>query len=312
MTVKMILDVDTGIDDALAVAYAAASPEIDLLGITVSYGMAPVDYTFRNTSVILESLKHNIPVYKGADKPLRRAKEYGGEFHGMDGLGETLGEITSVPDYGKSAVDFIIEQAHLHKQDLTIVTTGPLTNLAQAIVKDPAIVDMVGRVVTMGGAVMTPGNASKFAEANIIIDPEAAELVFKTELPITLVSLDVTRKTLLTAEDVLRWREKGTEVGAFFADFTEFYLKEYKKYHPYLKGCALHDPLAVGVAKNPALVRTIPMFIKVDLEEDALGRTTEDLYRTHPNEPTSHICIQVEAEQFMDDFFGLVEKSMGE
>lgn len=311
MAIKMILDVDTGIDDALAVAYAAASPEIDLLGITVSYGMAPVDYTYRNTRAVLDSLQKETPVYKGSAKPLRRSTKYGGEFHGHDGLGETLGSITEAEKPTMNAVDFIIEQARLHRQDLTIVTTGPLTNLAQAVAKDPAIVGMIGRVVTMGGAVMTPGNVNKFAEANIHIDPEAADLVFKTELPLTLVGLDVTRKTLLTEDDVVRWRKKGTKTGTFFADFTAFYLQAYKKYHPYLRGCALHDPLAVAVAKRPDLVAALPMFIKVDLEEDALGRTTEDLYRIHPTKPTTQICVQVKAELFMDDFFGLVEQAIG-
>jgi purine nucleosidase len=255
-------------------------------------------------------LRSHTPVFKGADKPLFRSKKFGGEFHGMDGLGETLGPITVSPQSAISAADFIIEQAHLHKRDLTIVTTGPTTNLAQAIMKDPSIVGMIGKVVSMGGAVMSPGNVSKFAEANIRTDPDAADLIFKSELPITLVSLDVTRKTLLTDVDVLRWRKKGTEIGTFFADFTEFYLEAYKKFHPYLKGCALHDPLAVAVAKNSTWVRTVPMFIKVDLEEDALGRTTEDLYRTFPAEPNTQICVQVEAESFMDDFFRLIDKSM--
>lgn len=311
MAHKIILDVDTGIDDALAIAYAVASPEIELLAVTACYGMAPVDYTFRNTGTILSCLNSKVPFYRGAEKPLARAKEYNGKFHGMDGLGDILGEVDSLAVSSVSAIDHIIELAHAYGRELTIVTTGPLTNLVLAIRKDPSIVGKIGRVVSMGGAVLSPGNATKFAEANIHIDPEAADTVFQSELPITLVGLDVTRKTLLTREDVLRWRELGTETSAFFADFTEFYLDAYRTYYPFLKGCALHDPLAVAVAKNPDWVRTVPMFIKVDLEEDALGRTTEDLHRAQPDAaPNTKVCVQVEAEPFMSDFYKLLEHVM--
>lgn len=304
--VKIILDCDTGIDDALAIGYAINSPEIELLGITACYGMAPVDYTFRNTKTILSMLNSNVGVWRGSEKPLILEKEYDGKIHGMDGLGNMLG---SVKEYdledcpSTHAVDYIIEQIHKFKKELTLVVTGPLTNLAKAVKKDPEIVQLVGRVVTMGGALTTPGNVSKYAEANYRIDPHAADFVFKSDLPITMVGLDVTRKTLLTEEDVGKWRSKDTEVSGFFADFTQFYLDAYKELHPYLKGCALHDPLAVGVAKFPDLVKTIPIHIQIDTEEDGIGRTIEDLYRKTPDTPNTEVCIQVDTEKFMNDFF---------
>ncbi|MFT8322183.1 MAG: nucleoside hydrolase [Bacillus sp. (in: firmicutes)] len=304
--VKVILDCDTGIDDALAIGYAVHSPEIELLGITVCYGMAPVDYTFRNAKKILSMLNSDIGVWKGAEKPLVLEKEYNGLIHGMDGLGNTLGgvkesDLESCPSI--HAVDYIIEKIHEYKKELTLVVTGPLTNLALAIKKDPEIVSLIGKVITMGGALTTPGNVNKYAEANYSIDPHAAQYVYKSNLPITMVGLDVTRKTLLTNEDVKRWREKGTEVSSFFADFTQYYLNAYKKIHPYLKGCALHDPLAIGVAKFPDLVQTIPIHIHVDTQGDASGRTTEDLFRNSSETPATKVSIQVDAERFMKDFF---------
>lgn len=301
MKKKMILDCDTGIDDALAIAYAVSLPDVELLGITNSYGMAPVEYTYRNSKKILELLEKDVPVYTGSEQPLFRKKEYNGIIHGMDGLGDTLGPVANPERTEMDAIDYIIEQVHLYKQDLTLVTTGPLTNLARAIQKAPEIVEMVGRVVTMGGAIMTPGNVNKFAEANIYIDPEAAKIVFNSNLPLTLVGLDVTRKTLLTAEDVKRWREKGTKASMLFADFTEHYLNAYKKLHPYLEGCALHDPLAIGVAAYPDLVTTVPLHIDVDLDEKELGRTTEDLHRV--GIANSMVSVQVNAKRFMDSFF---------
>ncbi|WP_243767377.1 nucleoside hydrolase [Paenibacillus agricola] len=175
MTMKMILDVDTGIDDALAIAYAVASPEIELLGITVTYGNTPLDNAFRNTCELLRMMGVDTPAYRGAVQPLSRPVEFSGIFHGKDGLGETLGEVTEPALSEMHAVDFIIEQVHRFGKKLTIVTTGPVTNLALAMLKDPSIIALVGRVVIMGGAVMSPGNVTKFAEANIIVDAEGGK-----------------------------------------------------------------------------------------------------------------------------------------
>ncbi|MHC0038809.1 nucleoside hydrolase [Pseudoneobacillus sp. C159] len=299
---KVIMDVDTGIDDALAIAYAIALPEIDLLGITTSYGMVPVEYSYRNTKEVIKSLNQKIPVFKGSEKPLVRTKEYKGKIHGIDGLGETLGPVTQTYESTKPAVDFIIEKVHEYENELTIVTTGPLTNLASAIQKAPEIVEKVGRIVSMGGAVSTPGNVTKFAEANIYIDPEAANLVLQSQLPITLVGLDVTRKTLLSKNEINKWRQKGTKTSLFFAQFTEFYIESYKKVHPFLEGCALHDPLAVGVAAFPEIVTTIPINLKVDLEGETRGRTTEDLNQINVNNSTTDVCLLVDEKRFREDF----------
>ncbi|GGP07697.1 nucleoside hydrolase [Oceanobacillus neutriphilus] len=304
---KVILDVDTGIDDALAISYAVAQPDVELLGITTSYGMAPVEYTCRNTKHILNVLNKDVPVYGGAATPRKRTRVYNGRIHGKDGLGNTLGAVNENDKCKLDAVDFIIESTKKYNHDLTIITTGPLTNLARAINCAPEVMHSVGRIVTMGGAVATPGNASKFAEANILIDPESADFVFKSKLPITLVGLDVTRKTLLTQDDVEKWKQFRTSSADFFVDFTQFYLNAYKKIHPYLKGCALHDPLAVGVAIYPEIVHTVPMNLEVDLSEEALGRTVENLNIELNEKPNVDVCFQVDSKTFMEDFFTKVD-----
>ncbi|AQR76069.1 nucleoside hydrolase [Paenibacillus larvae] len=302
---KMILDVDTGIDDALALAYAVLSPEIELIGVTTTYGMAPVDYTYRNTRAVLDRLGADVPVFRGSKQPLELIRDYQPDlFHGKDGLGNVLGPLTEQPVSNQDAVDYIVDQARSVQHKLTLVTTAPLTNLARAIAKAPDIIGKIGKVVVMGGAVMTPGNVNKFAEANIIIDPHAARQVFDSALPVTMVGLDVTRKTLLSREDVARWRKNGTLLGCFLAEVTEHYLNAYAKAHPYLEGCALHDPLAVGVAKMPDLVTTVPMPVYVDLDEDTLGRTTEDIRRLSDPSTATRVCVQVDARRFMNDFFG--------
>jgi purine nucleosidase len=304
--VKMILDCDTGIDDALAIGYAVHSPEIELLGITVCYGMAPVDYTYRNAKKIVQLLGSDIGVWKGAEKPLVLEKEYNGLIHGMDGLGNTLGNVQPedlVDCPSLHAVDYLIEKIYEYKKELTLVVTGPLTNLALAIKKDPNIINLVGKVVSMGGALTTPGNVNRYAEANYAIDPHAANYVYKTNIPITMVGLDVTRKTLLTTEDVANWKQKGTELSCFFAEFTQYYLDAYKKIHPYLKGCALHDPLAIAVGKDPSFVQTIPIHLEVEVEGVSAGRTIEDLYREESNPLQTEVSIKVDAERFMEDFY---------
>jgi purine nucleosidase len=305
---KIILDADTGIDDALAIAYAIASPGLELLAVTVTYGNTPLNNAMRNTHELLKRLdRHHIPVFSGANAPLERNKMYSGTFHGSDGLGETLGNAEAYTASSIRASDFIVDQAHRYGKDLVVVTTGPLTNLAEAVRTDPSIAGKIGRAVSMGGAVMTPGNVSKFAEANIYMDPESANIVFDSGMLVTLVGLDVTRKTLLTYHDMNRWREKGTERSVFFAAFTEFYLDAYKRHYPYLKGCALHDPLAAAVTLHPEWVNTVPMFLKAEVEDDTRGRTTENLFPAPGSQPSVEVCVQVEAMTFMNDFFTSVE-----
>lgn len=300
---KVILDVDTGIDDALAISYAVAQPNIEILGITTTYGMAPVEYTCRNTKYILKVLNKDVPVYEGATTPEKRIRVYNGRIHGNDGLGNTLGHVEKTEKSTLEAVEFIIDSTKKYNRDLTIITTGPLTNLARAVNRAPEIMHSIGKIVTMGGAVATPGNVSKFAEANILIDPESADFVFKSNLPITLVGLDVTRKTLLTQDNIEKWKQLGTPSARFFAKFTQYYLDAYGEMHPHLKGCALHDPLAVGVGLYPELVQTVPMRIEVDLSEEALGRTVKDLNIAEEEKPNVSVCLQVDSNAFMEDFF---------
>ena len=268
--------------------------------------MAPVRYTYRNSKKIVGLFDKNVPVFPGSEKPFQRERTYSGQIHGMDGLGNTLGDPGEVEFPEKDTFEWMNEQILKYKEDLTIVTTGPLTDLATFMQRYPDTVKLIHRVVTMGGAVATPGNVNKVAEANVHIDPEAAKMVLDSHLNITLIGLDVTRKTLLTSKDVERWKAKGTPNSLFFAEFTEYYLNAYKVLHPYLKGCALHDPLAVAVAGDPSLVQTLPMFITVDVEKGFEGRTVENLNRSLPDQPNTNVAFTVDAERFIKKFYKYV------
>lgn len=307
---KFILNCDTGIDDALAIAYAATVTTKDLLGVTVSYGMAPADYSFRNTKKILALLgKSDIPVYRGSETPLTRKRVYSGNFHGHDGIGNLLGKPSTeenalIPT--KTASEFIYEQVMLYPGEVTLVTTGPLTNLAELLATYPDITDKFSKVVVMGGALTSEGNVGKFAEANVFIDPEAANQVMTSGLNVTIVPLDVTRRTLLTRKNVKEWEEIGSEASLFFAKFVTFYLDAYAKYHPYLAGCALHDPLAVAVAIDPTLVlEELAFNLKVDLSEEALGRLVEDNDKIEL-EPMANVVLRVDVKKFQETFYGSI------
>ena len=304
----IILDVDTGIDDAMAIAYAAHSPELQLLGLTTLFGNIPADEATRNTLYWLQQLgRGDVPVYAGADKPLSRSKDaYAKHVHGEDGLGGALGDARPAGRAASmSAGQFMVEQARRLPGELTIIAVGPMTNLAEAIQLDPEFVRNVGRVVVMGGAVTVRGNVTPHAEANIHSDPEAAEIVFGSGLPLTLVGLDVTMKTLLPRARLQEWRDKGDAVARFLADATDFYIDAYERFNPGIGGCALHDPLAVGVVIDPSFCRTEAMPVKVDVsEEDTAGKTYAD--RDAADRPTIDVCLKVDADRFLAHFMNRV------
>jgi purine nucleosidase len=307
----IILDVDTGIDDALAISYAVNSPELELLGLTTCFGNVTVQEATRNTLLVLEHLDSSIPVIPGATKPLftSRVKPNASHIHGEDGIGNTLSE-SKLPKREASqqyAPQFIVDQVRSKPHQVTIITVAAMTNLALAIMQAPDIVELVDNVIVMGGAVTRAGNVTPHAEANIYADPEAADYVFASGIPITLVGLDVTMKTLLPKKDVGAWRDKQTLLGTLMADMTEFYIDAYENFYPGIGGCGLHDPLAVGVAICPDFVKTKPLYVRVDLDGyHSLGRTVGDLRSKPAHAPNMQVCLEVDAERFLEHFLSRV------
>jgi purine nucleosidase len=295
----VILDVDTGIDDALAIAYALNSPEIELIGLTTCFGNGPIANTTRNTLVVLEQLGKRVPVYSGADKPLSRTpKKLPTHIHGEDGLGNRVDKAPVMEAESEGAVDYIINQVKQRPHEITIIAVGPLTNLALAVQKEPEIVSLVKEVVIMGGAVFVRGNTTPYSEANVYADPHAAECVFSSGLPVTVVGLDVTMRTLLPNAVLADWRATNKEDSHFFADMTSFYMQAYETFHPGIGGCALHDPLAVGVVIDPSFVKKETWNVKVVLEGKEMGRTVA----LAAGEPKIQVCTQVEADRFLNHF----------
>lgn len=306
--VKMILDLDTGVDDAMALAYALGNPNIELIGVTTVYGNVAQQTSVENTLNLLDLLNHKeVPVYAGANKPIGATNVYVADqvvrdIHGNNGVGNVELPKSSRQIEKEDAVDFIIESAKKYGKDLYIVATGPETNLAAALKKDPKLGEQVGKIVVMGGALIVEGNMNHYAEANIMNDPIAANEVFTTT-PLTMVGLDVTHRTLLTKADTQKWRDLGTASGKAYADIVDHYIDWEVKAQPILTGCALHDPLAVAVAVHPEYVKTLPLPMKVITTGDDRGRTiaiTEKI--NDPNSVRVNVAVDVEVDNFVTDF----------
>lgn len=309
---KMILDLDTGIDDALALAYAVADPNVDLIGIISSYGNTLVTTAAQNSSNLLHLLgADNVPVFIGESHssttdhfdvmPISQA------IHGKNGVGDVLLATSPQKVSAQSGVDFLIEAAHQYQDELIFIPTGPLTNLTAAIKKDPDVAHLIGNTTLMGGALTVPGNVTPFTEANIHQDPEAADFAFTHQDNLTMVGLDVTLRTLLTKKETAAWRLLGTTAGEKYADLMDFYIDAYAKLNIDKKGAALHDPLAVAVGIDPSYVTTISLAMRVtyDKESGDYGRTIGDKSRLL--EPTTtKAAVLVDTPRFVNDFQNLM------
>ncbi|MDO4913008.1 MAG: nucleoside hydrolase [Bifidobacteriaceae bacterium] len=308
---KLILDLDTGIDDALAIAYALGSTESELIGITGTYGNVLMEQGVRNALAITDLFGHQeVKVYKGlphaSTKDSFEVLDISAFIHGKNGIGEVSIPESSRDAESMSAVDFIIDAVKTYGEDLIYIPTGPLTNLDAALKKAPEIKDEIGRVVLMGGALTVPGNVNAWTEANISQDPDAANNVFRSGIPATMIGLDVTLQTLLTYKETQQWRDLNTPAGSFLADMSDYYIKAYETTAPHLGGCGLHDPLAVGVAVDPTLVSTLAINMQVDVEGPTRGRTIGDPTKLNDPDKSMQVAVGVDVPRFLDEFMNRI------
>lgn len=304
---KIILDADTGIDDALAILYALGSNECELIGITSIYGNVSVDTSVENSLSILDLVEHqNIPVYKGSEAKLGsdtyERREITKKIHGHDGIGDVHIPKSTRSAESKNAVDFLIEACEEHGSELTIVATSPLTNLAKAFTKAPESIKKVGKIVIMGGALTVTGNVTPYAEANIIEDPNAAKTIFESGLPIVMVGLDVTMRTLITLNETKALRKLNTKNSELIADMIDFYFRSYEDFLSGVYGCPLHDPLAVGIALHPELASTLAIDLTVETSGASKGRTIGLMDKLNEGSPSTEVCVQVDESKFIELF----------
>ena len=224
MARKIIIDTDPGQDDAVAILLALASPELEVLGLTAVAGNVPLALTQKNARIVCELAgRTDIPVFAGADAPLGRTLVTAEHVHGKTGLdGPPLPDPTMTLQDGH-AVDFLIDQLRAHPDgEVTLVPVGPLTNIAMAFQKAPDIIGKVAEIVLMGGAYFEVGNITPAAEFNIYVDPEAADIVFKSGVPLVVMPLDVTHKALTSRARVDAFAALGNEAGRMVAGWDRF------------------------------------------------------------------------------------------
>jgi inosine-uridine nucleoside N-ribohydrolase len=295
--IPTILDCDPGHDDAIALLLALASPELDLLGVTTTYGNQTLAKTTANALRVLELVaRTDVPVAAGAERPLQRELVVAAHVHGESGLdGPVLPEPSALPTT-TDAVAFIADTLAGAAEPVTIVATGPLTNLARYLAARGT--QGIAQIVLMGGAI-AEGNFTPAAEFNIWCDPEAAAVVFDCGLDITMIGLDVTHQALLGPEVEERLRDAG-RVGSFVADLNVFFTRYHRETYGW-NGAPIHDAVAVAHLIRPGLVETRHRNVSVELASELCrGRTVVDLWRRTDRAPNAHVGIGIDAGGFFD------------
>ncbi len=305
---KVLMDCDPGHDDMIAIMLAAASDEIELLGITTVAGNQTGSKTFRNALRILTLInRKDIPVARGFDKPIIRDLIVAPEIHGVSGLdGADLPE-PSVKPLKTHAVDFIVKTVMKSDENIYLVPTGPLTNIAVALMKEPRIKDKIERIVLMGGAVFD-SNVTPAAEFNIYVDPEAAKIVFESGVPITMVGLDVTDKAIFNFSDINKLEKKNGKVSRVVAPLLRFFGNANKEIYGF-NGAPLHDALALSVLIDPSVVKTKPLHVDIETKgEFTRGATVTDVYGITGKAPNADVAMELDLEKFKSIVFELIGK----
>ena len=306
----VVIDTDPGLDDALALILALRSPAVDVRAITVVAGNVPLPVGTPNVLRILEVLDpdHVPPVHEGCDRSLSPPVARAEHVHGTDGLGGISKSfpVRRLKPKPGHASQVLVDLARRHGRDLTIVALGPLTNIAGALSRDARAMAGIGRLVVMGGSADSRGNATPMAEFNFYSDPCAASRILRSGLPVTLVGLNVTERTLLPR---IRFREAlgGLRPGRlreFLGQVATHYFDFCRKEHG-ADACAMHDPLAIGVAIDRGCIRTDTMRCDVVSDQGMTrGQTLVGDGRVGSGVPPVQVAIDVDAERFLRLFLG--------
>jgi inosine-uridine nucleoside N-ribohydrolase len=299
VSIPIILDCDPGHDDAIAILLALASPELELIAITTVSGNQTVDKTTDNALKILELAgRTDVPVYRGSERPIVRARDVAAHVHGESGLdGPDLPAPSQAAQEGH-AVDYLAGELGRRTGKVTLVATGPLTNVGLLFALHPDA--RPERIVLMGGAI-GEGNRTPAAEFNIWADPEAAQRVFAEWLDTTMVGLDVTHRALITDEHTERMRGAG-KVGRVVAELMDFYSRFHRQRYPDLAGAPMHDPVCIAHLVDPTLMQVRDALIDVDCTTGpSWGRTNVDWRgREHFGPPNAKVGVDIDGDRFAE------------
>ncbi|KFC91027.1 pyrimidine-specific ribonucleoside hydrolase RihA [Leclercia adecarboxylata] len=301
MALPIILDCDPGHDDAIALVLALASPELEVKAVTSSAGNQTPDKTLRNVLRMLTLLKRSdIPVAGGAVKPLMRDLIIADNVHGETGLdGPALPE----PDFAPqncTAVELMAKVLRESPEPVTLVATGPQTNVALLLNSHPELHAKIARIVIMGGA-MGLGNWTPAAEFNIYVDPEAAEIVFQSGIPVVMAGLDVTHRAQIMADDIERFRAINNPVARTVAELLDFFMEYHKTEKWGFQGAPLHDPCTIAWLLKPEIFTTARRWVGVETQgKYTQGMTVVDYYMLSGNEPNTDIMLDIDRQAFVD------------
>lgn len=341
--IPILLDVDTGIDDSLALLYACASEDAELVAVTCVSGNVALDDVERNTRAVLELAgRADVEVARGRPVPLVRPLEITPETHGPHGIGYATLPAPRMPLSQRFGPDLIVEEARRRPGEVTLVTLGPVTNLALAVLREPALPTLLRHWVLMGGAYRTPGNTSPTTEWNVHCDPDALKICLTAwtaaaanapgvPRPVAL-GLDVTERAKLTPEhlvalarragsrpdedrDEARGSVAGNAMVRYLADALRFYMEFHSRFDGFY-GAFIHDPLAVAAALDPTLIRTEAVAVDVELGGTlTAGETVADWRRHWGRPPNLDVAVEADTARFLERFVervgGLAERLAG-
>lgn len=307
MKKKVLIDCDPGHDDMVAIMLACYSEDIEVLGITTVAGNQTGEKTFLNAHKVLKMInREDIKIARGYDLPLFRKLVTAPEIHGISGLdGAALPEI-DIKTKPEHAVDFIISTLMCSQEKVWLIPTGPLTNIAFSLLKEPLIKERIEKIVLMGGAAFD-SNITPSAEFNIFVDPEAAKIVFESGLPITMVGLDVTNKALFTFEDIDLLDSFKGKVSSVVAPLLKFFASTNLEIFNF-PGAPLHDALAVAYVIDPTVLTTKYWNVKIETKgEFTNGRTVVDVYNITGDKPNTEVAMEVDLLKFKKMIFNMIK-----
>ncbi|MCK5673914.1 MAG: nucleoside hydrolase [Spirochaetales bacterium] len=305
---KLLMDCDPGHDDMIAIMVACAAEDVDLLGITTVAGNQTGPKTFLNAKKVLTMIGHtDIPVARGADKPLIRELISAEFIHGESGLEGAILPEPEIEGLSISARDFIVNTLLKCNEKVILVATGPLTNIANVLISAPEVHFKIERIVLIGGAI-NDSNITPGAEFNIFVDPEAAKIVFESGIPLTQVGLDVTNKTLLTYEDIDYITSLKGSVSSFVGPLLKFFADTNKKVFG-INGAPVHDALAVATAIWPDIIETKLLNVVIEIKgEYTRGQTVTDIYSVTGRKPNAQVGLQVDVDRMRNIMIQTIKK----
>jgi purine nucleosidase len=311
MTRHFLIDTDTASDDAVALVMAMQHPDVQIEAITVVAGNVPLDQAVQNALYTIELCQQTIPVYGGMPGPLTRPLETAQYVHGQDGMGDIGLPLSGRQPATGHAVGVAIETIHRYAGEITLVTLGPLTNVATALRRDPLIANAVSECVIMGGTGWGHGNITPVGEYNFWADPEAAKIVFESGMRIKMVGWDVSRTyAVFNPEDTAALRDIGTPLATFSVDI-QAALVQFAMNQSKLPGFDLPDPIVMAIALQPEVAtETKSLFVAIEAQSELCrGQSVVDHFGVLDQEPNTEVVLKASREMFLQMLYDSVRSS---